>query len=74
MRAFWQELRDLAGSPDFLAVLVLSVVLGWGPQLARTSPPEAWRWSLCVRVGQLCPVLPLQEVFEELRWELRLPR
>lgn len=74
MQAFWKELRDLAGSPDLLAVLVLSLLLGLGPQLARWSPPEAWRLPILTRPGQLCPVIPLPEALEGLRWQWRLPR
>jgi len=74
MGRFWQELQDMASSPDFLAILVLSLLLGWGPQLCRRQTPELWPLPVLSRPWTISPAIPLQEALEEPRWELRLPR
>lgn len=74
MRAFWKELRELAGGPDFLAIVVLCLVLGAGDRMVPRQASEAWRFWVRSRLERIWPAAPLQEALEELRWELRLPR
>jgi len=73
MRAFWEELRDLAAAPDFLAIVLLCLLLGAGGHIGRRLESDLPRWRLPALPESIWSPPPLPELLEELREQLRLP-
>ncbi len=73
MRAFWEELRELAAAPDFLAIVLLCLLLGAGGRIGRLLESELPRFRPAAPPESIWSLPPLPEVLEELREELRLP-
>jgi len=69
----WREIAELISSPDFLAIAILCLILGVGAGSWHGGRPVFcdWEWPSSVEIFSEAP---LQELLEELRWELRLLR
>ncbi|MGC8793911.1 MAG: hypothetical protein ACP5U2_11025 [Bryobacteraceae bacterium] len=69
MRMLWREFRELVRGPEFLAILIICLLLGTGwPQWAC----PAWdHTSIQDRVSRILTACPLEELFDALQGAAR---